>query len=550
MVTTRGSASESAVPATPPAQTGEAASSRASPISHRLRSRDRSGASAESDTTAEFLSPTQQLQKRNGLRSEDADEAAATTPARRSTRSSAAKKTTADDDVAEAADETPTSRRARRTSTRRSASNTSAGSSGDNPLTPTRRTTRSTSRTPAKKAEPKTSADTSVSEVAPVSPPPRTRRAGRQTRKQPAAEDSAGDGDVEMSEEATTPHTQDAPAVELPPPHPDLSGISSKLAAAAAVLDRSLSADGHSVDEGSFHTAPESPEKKLKEAEDKNNEDISDLSDVADPHFSDAPDVPETVPKGKHKTFGSDAEDDDDEDDAPEALPARQPEIAADEESDDDDDAAPEIVSAKKPQAEEAEESTPADAGEQIAKKKHRRRHRKHAAPAAVSEAIATAIETVAESLTKPTHVLPSEIPAELRLDPAKPARTGASAAPKRPAAGQKLDASLLADFAKESSGQHTRVFDDAPRKKRKQCNKTRSAEPARKGERLVSGIRVVAAAPASRMSLLESLTQEVPKSVKRFYKERHGGRRVPRSDPLEGIARGHGKPAVAFLKK
>ncbi|KAJ1953517.1 hypothetical protein EC988_002946, partial [Linderina pennispora] len=531
--------------------TGEAASSRASPISHRLRSRDRSGASMESDTTAEFASPTEQLQKRARPRSDDADEAATTTPTRRSTRSAAAKKST---DDAEAADETPTSRRGRRTSARRTASNTSAEASDDTPTTPTRRTTRSTSRTPAKKSAAKPAADTSASEVVQVSSP-RTRRTPRQSRKQTTNEDSAGDGDVEMSEDLATPQMQDVPAAALPPPHPDLSGITSKLAAAAAVLDKAASADGNSVDEGSFHTAPESPEKKLKHLESKADEDISDLSDAEDPHFSDAPDATESVPKATHKKFDSDAESDNDE--APDVVPAKQPLVAADDES--DDDAAPEVVSTKKPLAakvEEVQEDTDQqdetdqeETDQQKPKKKHRRRHRKHAASAAVTDTVATAIEAVRESLNKPALVLPREIPAQLRLTATEPKRTDASAPPKRAAAGQKLDASLLADFAKES-GQHTRLSDDAPRKKRKHGSKKRAPEPARKGERFVSGIRVVASAPASRMSLLESLTQEVPKSVKRFSKEKHGGRRVPRSDPLEAIARSHGKPAVAFLRK
>ncbi|KAJ2687382.1 hypothetical protein IWW39_002973 [Coemansia spiralis] len=430
---------------------------------------------------------------------------------------------------------------------------------------------------------------------------PTRRGRGRQTKAQKeeeAAADDEASADVETeSLAATTAKTSQSGSASLPPPHPDLAGVAKKLASMAVELEVRDSSEilstTQSVDGEEFRTAPESPEKAasqvvvaapIKEEDDE----ISDLSDVEDPHFTKimtaaaesatmsaaesiaGSDIEgETEPttskralgaasSGKsatHISFDSDVEMDSE----PEQIAAPAAQKPAD--SDSDDDEAPEVVvtsrakaggeSQPKQQQTGASESD-ADSVVPDAKssKKRRPRHRKRPVSVTAAQHAAAALDKMAQLNRRPGHVLPSEIPEELRvdLDSELAARAAAFAAQgaKASKAGDKLDLAVLEQFASESkkrSGEDT-----SAKKSKKRKHKKRQGDES---SRVVSGIRVVAnEQPTTKTGLLENLAQSVPPKVRRFAKEeRSGGRRIKRCDPLVAIARRGHHAAINFFK-
>ncbi|KAI7834915.1 hypothetical protein BX661DRAFT_175759, partial [Kickxella alabastrina] len=158
-----------------------------------------------------------------------------------------------------------------------------------------------------------------------------------------------------------------------------------------------------SVDESSVAT-PES-----------NEEEISDLSDIEDPHF-DKIMSPASVAGNKHIVFDSDAEiESDDEAEAAPAAPVVAAATGEDSDSDNDDDA-PEVIAIKKPATQDSTQP-PRVADEPVSgtkkvSKKQRARHRKRAA-----ESLAKAVDAVSKLTVRPDLTMPSEIPAEFRLE-------------------------------------------------------------------------------------------------------------------------------------
>ncbi|KAJ1730530.1 hypothetical protein LPJ61_002965, partial [Coemansia biformis] len=217
----------------------------------------------------------------------------------------------------------------------------------------------------------------------------------------------------------------------------------------------------------------------------------------------------------------------------------------------DSDDEAPEVITSKatgrsavdKPADDEA--LVPSRKAEMSAKvlKKRRAKHRKRAAAAAAAETMKAAVEAAVRRKDA-GHSLPAAVPAELRptaseiKEPARPAVVRSD----------RLDASVLEAFGAEADGKRKRSA-EANSETKEAKRKSKKHKKRRNGlSRVVSGIRVVAAKPATSTSLLEALSQDVPDNVRRFKNQQHGGNRVERSVPLDAIARRHKQPAVSFF--
>ncbi|KAJ1902341.1 hypothetical protein LPJ66_000101 [Kickxella alabastrina] len=302
-----------------------------------------------------------------------------------------------------------------------------------------------------------------------------------------------------------------------------------------------------SVDENSVAT-PES-----------NEEEISDLSDIEDPHF-DKIMSPASVAGNKHIVFDSDAEIE--SDDEPEAAPAAPVVAAATGEDSDNDDDAPEVIATKKPAPQDSTQP-PRVADEPVSEtkvsKKQRARHRKRAA-----ESLAKAMDAVSKLTVRPDLTMPSEIPAEFRLETntKKSLTAFASEKPTKASGDGKLDASLLEQFASESKKRSADAGADSKegekeesaRKRRKVLADKRKKNKKTEGVaavRVMSGIRVVASKPVTKTDLLDRLALMSPsKKVKHFLVEKRGGQRVKRSNPMVAIARGNKQAAFDFFKK
>ncbi|KAJ2494066.1 hypothetical protein IWW37_000144 [Coemansia sp. RSA 2050] len=425
----------------------------------------------------------------------------------------------------------------------------------------------------------------------------RGRQAKAQMEEEAAADDEAS-ADVETeSLAATTAKTSQSGSAALPPPHPDLAGVAKKLASMAVELEVRDSSEilstTQSVDGDEFRTAPESPEKAASQATvavpvKEDDGEISDLSDVEDPHFtkimtaaaesatisaaeslagSDIEAEAEAEPTSFKRTLGAASngksathiafDSDVEMDSEPEqiAAPAQKP-----ADSDSDDDEAPEVVvtsrakagseSQPKQQTGASESDVDSVVPDAKSSKKRRPRHRKRPVSVTAARHAAAALENMAQLSRRPGHVLPSEIPEELRmdLDSELAAHAAASAAQgaKATKAGDRLDLAVLEQFASESkkrSGEDT----GAKRSKKRKHKKRQGDESSR----VVSGIRVVATEqPTTKTGLLENLAQSVPPKVRRFAKEeRSGGRRIKRCDPLVAIARRSHHAAINFFK-
>ncbi|KAJ2095332.1 hypothetical protein GGI16_005245 [Coemansia sp. S142-1] len=431
-------------------------------------------------------------------------------------------------------------------------------------------------------------------EVAEALKSPARRGRGRPAKasKEVAADDETKDDSADVETESLTAITaktsQSGSSAVLPPPHPDLAGVAKKLASMAveqATSDPEILSSTQSVDGEEFRTAPESPEKAASQAAvaPVEEDEISDLSDVEDPHFTkimtaaaesatisaaesiagsdieaeaDSTSVPRTrgtapsIKTATHIAFDSDVEMDSE----PEQVAAP---VQKTVDSDSDDDEAPEVVVTSRVKAggePKQQPSAPESDADSVApdsksSKKKRPRHRKRPVSVTAAQHAAAAIENMTNLNRRPGHVLPSEIPEELRvdLDSELAARAAASAARglKAAKAGDKLDLAVLEQFATESK---KRSGEDTGAKKGKKRKHKKSQDDS---SRIVSGIRVVAAAqPTTKTGLLENLAQSVPPKVHRFAKEeKSGGRRVKRSDPLVAIARRSHHAAINFFK-
>ncbi|KAJ2602525.1 hypothetical protein EV177_006802 [Coemansia sp. RSA 1804] len=431
------------------------------------------------------------------------------------------------------------------------------------------------------------------------SPIPRRRTTRRTASTESLASSTNADDEASAKETSTTPvrrgrvaktgnsgesmdgmtnKADDGRATLLPPPHPDLTSAAAALALLSTGESKSPMASqqhspNQSVDE-SFKTPPESPQKGVpalaespkgrriadeasKDDSSKDGEDddgfedavdeISDLSDVDDPHFTEimsakAASVVLSAAESLAGSVvgGSDSESDDD-DEAPEAVTSKAPGItrASNAEANETHDA---VV----PNGEHGLEQSVR------AKKKRRARHRKRAVVVEAKKKMATALDGLSKRHTVLSNTLPSDIPQELRLDlheklvldPRK--RSTAAAAAAETANNGKLDAAVLEQFAQQSKKRgipDTAAASSAERKRMRKEKKRKSSGD--RSSRVVSGIKVVASRPPSKANLLATLAQSVPDSVRRFAKEKHGGSRVERSDPLLAIARSSNKAAI-----
>ncbi|KAJ2163081.1 hypothetical protein GGF46_000010 [Coemansia sp. RSA 552] len=351
-------------------------------------------------------------------------------------------------------------------------------------------------------------------------------------------------------------------------------------------------------------------EDAVKELEEKVEDgDISDLSDVEDPHFTelmtaeaesatmsaaesiagsvvggDSDREDDAAPsKRSHIRFDPDAEasssDDDDDDDGKDGaqVPIRQNQAVAAPSDDSDSDEAPEIVTTKAA-AHVANDKTTAmdtDADEAVvpgeaktasskSKKSRRSRQRKRAAEAAAqaTKDMKAALDTSKQRLQNSIPgQLPSTIPSDLRLserDIKLPKSEDAAQAASDEGEGR-LDASVLEEaFGGDSSGgkdgekrkkrKHVRVAEDGGHSSKRHKKDGKKSKKDRQS-RVVSGIRVVATKPASAMSLIESLSRDVSPRVRKFIREKHGGSRVKRSVPIDGIAKRNGQPSINFFR-
>ncbi|KAJ2549072.1 hypothetical protein EV175_004585 [Coemansia sp. RSA 1933] len=473
------------------------------------------------------------------------------------------------------------------------------------PMTPTRRSTRSAARkatelihdvtdmlSPRKRtASKKPADDVEVEMVTPKkagkggATPRSTRGGGRkrgdndeneaavdESKNTPVRRGRAAKAQKSSSTDDTVDSTPD-PFMSLPPPHPDLESAAKALASLAEWPSKhgagSPPPSSNSVDEEGFKTPPESPHKAVAAESHHDGEEnetfedaadeISDLSDIDDPHFT-------AIMSAEAATA------------AISATGSIAGSIAGESgrESDDDDDEAPEVVTSKAPEAKQkaheesqevvAETAAPESAGgdgeaslEQTAraKKKRRARHRKRAVVVEARKNVATALSDLSKRHAQNANALPSSIPEELRLelhnklvvDPESRNAAKRSA----PSAGDKLDASVLAQFAQQTKGNKKRSSSDdvamssAERKRARREKKLKRKKD--RASRVVSGIKVVASAPTSKADLLQNLAQTVPDSVRRFMEEKHGGNRVKRSDPLVAIARSNKQAAIGFFK-
>ncbi|KAJ2597496.1 hypothetical protein EV177_007721 [Coemansia sp. RSA 1804] len=385
-------------------------------------------------------------------------------------------------------------------------------------------------------------------------------------------------GNSGESMDGMTNKADDGESTLLPPPHPDLTSAATALALLSTGESKSpMAAQQHSpsqsVDE-SFKTPPESPQKGVpalaesskgrrfadevskddssKDGEDDGFEDavdeISDLSDVDDPHFTEimSANAASVVLSAAESLAGSvvggsDSESDDD-DEAPEAVTSKAPGItrASNEEANETHDA---VV----PNGEHGLEQSAR------AKKKRRARHRKRAVVVEAKKKMATALDGLSKRHTVLSNTLPSDIPQELRLDLHEKLvldpRKRSTAAAAETANNGKLDAAVLEQFAQQSKKRSIpdTAASSAERKRMRKEKKRKSS--GSRSSRVVSGIKVVASRPPSKANLLATLAQSVPDSVRRFAKEKHGGSRVERSDPLLAIARSSNKAAISFFK-
>ncbi|KAJ2799385.1 hypothetical protein H4R21_003565 [Coemansia helicoidea] len=375
-----------------------------------------------------------------------------------------------------------------------------------------------------------------------------------------------------------------AAAGDLPPLHPELATAAQTLASITSASSTTSTSPRQSVDEG-FRTAPETPEgqspgrgRARPAEEEQAPDDISDLSDMEDPHFTaimsaeaetatisaagsihgsvhggsddEGAAAPAALAKSSHVRFDSDvepassAEDDGVAGQVPAAQPAHE---SSDSDSDDD---APEVVTSKAAAAarDAGEEAVvPDHKGEPSsakALKRRRARHRKRATAAQAAEEIKS---VVAEAVRRKdlSHSMPAEFPEELRPAASEPKAAGAG----RPVAerGDRLDASLLEAFGAEAASKRKGATDQAAADAGRRAKKHKKR---RNGlSRVVSGIRVVAAKPATSTNLLEALSQGVSDKVQKFKDRQRGATHIARSAPLDSIARRRNQPAVSFFK-
>ncbi|KAJ2571067.1 hypothetical protein GGH19_004993 [Coemansia sp. RSA 1807] len=527
---TRGAATSDGEPSTPPQQTAHADA-----VSTRLRSRTKS----RSTLSEEEAPPTPTTARgRSAARKTTADPGEApATPTRRSTRTAAIK---AKDFLHEKL--VPT----RRTPVRSAKRASSGQSSGDDtPATPSRRTR----ATPVRKSTRASSVEESDLDAL-VSPRRSTRKALAEAMSDETISNSALD--VKVPQLMSPPSRRRAAHVRkegLPPAHPDLASAARALAELSNSAKSSVPSSRQSVDE-TFRTAPESPEKQGPEAvlaaaedaisslENGENEDISDLSDVEDPHFtaimtaeaeSAAMSAVESI---ANSVAGSVMGDSDSE---PETLKITKAKAESDSDSDDE---APEVITTK-PRADATVPDVAQESSER-ATKRRRARHRKRAATVAAAGDMTQALAEAADQLTLHEHTVPREIPEELRLTEQDIKSSRAA----EPARGGILDASVLEAFGAK------RPRDDEPVSSGKRVKTGKKKRNRNKLTRVVSGIRVMAAKPTTKLALLETLAQSVPDSVRNFTREKRGGSRIKRSVPLVDIAKRNGQPAINFFKK
>ncbi|KAJ2301471.1 hypothetical protein IW139_000336 [Coemansia sp. RSA 353] len=542
---TRGAATSDGEPSTPPQQTAHADA-----VSTRLRSRTKS----RSTLSEEEAPPTPTTARgRSAARKTTADPGEApATPTRRSTRTAAIK---AKDFLHEKL--VPT----RRTPVRSAKRASSGQSSGDDtPATPSRRTR----ATPVRKSTRASSVEESDLDAL-VSPRRSTRKALAEAMSDETISNSALDTPKTPKTPVKTPVKRGRPLKSaksetkteaadvrkegLPPAHPDLASAARALAELSNSAKSSVPSSRQSVDE-TFRTAPESPEKQGPEAvlaaaedaisslENGENEDISDLSDVEDPHFtaimtaeaeSAAMSAVESI---ANSVAGSVMGDSDSE---PETLKITKAKAESDSDSDDE---APEVITTK-PRADATVPDVAQESSER-ATKRRRARHRKRAATVAAAGDMTQALAEAADQLTLHEHTVPREIPEELRLTEQDIKSSRAA----EPARGGILDASVLEAFGAK------RPRDDEPVSSGKRVKTGKKKRNRNKLTRVVSGIRVMAAKPTTKLALLETLAQSVPDSVRNFTREKRGGSRIKRSVPLVDIAKRNGQPAINFFKK
>ncbi|KAI8323140.1 hypothetical protein GQ54DRAFT_296963 [Martensiomyces pterosporus] len=601
----RGSTSKgSNVPSTPPR--GNAPS----PISTRLRSRVKSQSTLDEGDAADApMTPTTTRGRRSVLRktaSEDHSEAPAT-PSRRSTRAAARKATDLIQD--EVAELMGSRKRATRKAPASSAKKTTGASLAEEmlPATPTGKTTKASSHT---RRVAKIEEEEEVAKKAPTG----TNRPSKAAKK-PSEESVATEGEKRGKTSLPPPHPDLAAAEEMPSAAAAAALDNSQFKSASQSADENyhtapespvkpdagapVAKENRSVSSAAVGTKGE--EESFESEEDE----ISDLSDIDDPHFTEimtseaataalsaagstpaasvhedeeadaeerlegaAEDASGSEPQAKssHVVFDSDAEaesdSESDDEAATTAAPAGFAAKGADMDSDSDDEA-PEVVSTKtapRPEPVEAngrsetEAVVPAakESEQQKTKKKHRARHRKRAVPATVVKDISTTMDNVARMKSRPGLFRPTEIPEELRLEEdAGLAEASSAPAAKRPTAGDRIDMSVLAEFAQESK---KRAKDEADQDSEDGLAERRRKDKKRKkskgkDSRVVSGIRVVSTRPAKKASLLETLSQKVPDTVRSFSKKKRGARGIKRSNPLVGIARHNNQPAINFFK-
>ncbi|KAJ2871295.1 hypothetical protein GGH93_004930 [Coemansia aciculifera] len=591
------SSGDDAVPKTPTRRTREPPASLLSPTTRRATRS--TSAERELEEASDLLPPPLATPRKRAAAasrklatSETEEDAAntlalfAATPRKRSTRGSVADSS---DDNADVAVKTP-ARRGRPPKTRESDEESVADSAEAE-----------VKKTPARRGRPPKATAVVADELVEVTealktPTRRGRgRPAKASKEEVTADDEAKDDSAGVETESlavtTAKTSQSSSSAVLPPPHPDLAGVAKKLASMAveqATCDASeIVSTTQSVDGEEFRTAPESPEKAASQAAvvaPVEEDEISDLSDVEDPHFTkimtaaaesatisaaesiagsdieaeaDSASVPRTrgaapsVKTATHIAFDSDVEMDSE----PEQVAAP---VQKKVDSDSDDDEAPEVVvtsrvkagsEAQKQQASAPESDADSVAPDSKSSKKKRPRHRKRPVSVTAAQHAAAAIENMTNMNRRPGHVLPSEIPEELRVDLDSELAARAAAAATRglnaTKAGDKLDLAVLEQFATESK---KRSGEDAGAKKIKKRKHKKSQDDS---SRIVSGIRVVATAqPTTKTGLLENLAQSVPPKVHRFAKEeKSGGRRVKRSDPLVAIARRSHHAAINFFK-
>ncbi|KAJ1784131.1 hypothetical protein LPJ67_004461, partial [Coemansia sp. RSA 1938] len=454
-------------------------------------------------------------------------------------------------------DDTPAtpSRRTRATPVRKSTRASSVEESDQDALVSPRRSTR--------KALAEAMSDETISnsaldvKVPQLMSPPSRRRAARaaamqdspKTPKTPVKTPVKRGRPLKSAKSETKTEAADVRKEGLPPAHPDLASAARALAELSNSAKSSVPSSRQSVDE-TFRTAPESPEKQGPEAvlaaaedaisslENGENEDISDLSDVEDPHFtaimtaeaeSAAMSAVESI---ANSVAGSVMGDSDSE---PETLKITKAKAESDSDSDDE---APEVITTK-PRADATVPDVAQESSER-ATKRRRARHRKRAATVAAAGDMTQALAEAADQLTLHEHTVPREIPEELRLTEQDIKSSRAA----EPARGGILDASVLEAFGAK------RPRDDEPVSSGKRVKTGKKKRNRNKLTRVVSGIRVVAAKPTTKLALLETLAQSVPDSVRNFTREKRGGSRIKRSVPLVDIAKRNGQPAINFFKK